>query len=65
MKYPKLPRFNIPPSCEKPLSKLTPEEYEEWVSENIKDLREKGLYDKLCRDPLRTPVDARFRIKED
>jgi hypothetical protein len=63
-KYPDLPQFNIPESCEHPHGKMSPEEYQEWVQRNVTLLQEKGLYDKYRMDPDRTPVDVRFKIVE-
>ncbi|MBN1903292.1 hypothetical protein JW926_18380 [Candidatus Sumerlaeota bacterium] len=62
MKMPDLPDFHIPESCTSHDQKMSFEEYWNWVEENVRFLREKGLYDKLQSDPLRTPVNARFRI---
>lgn len=62
MKMPDLPNFHIPESCTSTDSKMTFEEYCNWVEENVRFLKEKGLYDVLWKDPLRTPVNVRFRI---
>lgn len=65
MKYPDLPRFNIPPEHASPTRDLSPDQYNEWVMENVRLLRENGLYEKLCKDPLRTPADVRFQLEKD
>ena len=65
MKYPDLPCFNIPPEHASPSRDLSPDEYNEWVMENVRQLRENGQYEKLRKDPLRTPADVRFQLKED
>jgi hypothetical protein len=63
-KYPDLPQFNIPESCQDSCKHISPEQYQEWVQRNVALLQEKGLYDKYRMDPDRTPVDARFEIKD-
>jgi hypothetical protein len=62
MKMPDLPDFHIPDSCDAPHRKMSFEEYQDWIEENIRFLKEKGLYENLQNDPLRTPVNVRFRI---
>jgi hypothetical protein len=36
--------------------------YLAWLSENREALRRNGLLEKLRRDPVRCPVDARFSL---
>lgn len=62
MKMPDLPHFNIPDFCASPDRRMSLDEYQDWIEENIRFLQEKGLYNKLRNDPLRTPVNVRFRI---
>lgn len=63
MKYPELPEFDIPPACQSSSRDMTPEEYAVWIGENVKRLRELGIYDKLQRDPSRTPANERFILE--
>jgi hypothetical protein len=62
MKMPDLPHFNIPDSCDAPDRRMSLDEYQAWIEENIRFLKEKGLYNELRKDPLRTPVNVRFHI---
>ena len=62
MKMPDLPDFHIPESCVSLDRKMTLDEYQNWIEENIRFLQEKGLYENLRKDPLRMPVNVRFRI---
>jgi hypothetical protein len=62
MNMPDLPNFHIPEFCTSTGRKITFGEYQNWIEENVRFLKENGLYDELRKDPLRTPVNVRFRI---
>jgi len=59
----KFPNWNVPPPRPK---QITWEAYLQWLEENRQRLIESGQLDleKMRKDPLRCPVNARFVLKE-
>jgi len=53
-----LPDWKIPP---KRRSQLCPEAWLAWLEENRRELIRTGQLEKIRKDPLRRPVDVRFR----
>jgi hypothetical protein len=54
----KLPDWKVPPHRPEQIS---PEGWLEWLEENRRELLRTGQIQKIRNDPLRCPVDVRFK----
>ena len=55
----KLPEWKVPPPR---ANQISPEAWLEWLEENRRELLRTGQIQKIRNDPLRCPVDVRFRL---
>ena len=53
-----LPKWDVPPPR---LNQISPEAWLEWLEENRRELLRTGQMDDIRNDPLRRPVDVRFK----
>lgn len=53
-----LPDWKVPP--QRP-GQISPEAWLEWLEENRRELLRTGQMQKIRNDPLRHPVDVRFK----
>lgn len=55
----KLPDWKVPPL---PPKKISSEAWLDWLEENRRELIRTGQMEKIRNDPLRCPVDVRFKL---